>query len=178
MTNERNKVSRITFSELMSVSKKIRQFAVVIRVSNLVVPLSRDKNISLLWQYGLWSFQMGYTKLERFLHKNQHTQRKLLNFENWTNGEPQQLAKIRVCKVDFFILPLFLVPKLRSVHSWRRRQSYFFFVSQFMAFKYSLIYIKINGISQNHSPLPFHIQNSSFFQVVLLQLSDLSQKQQ
>ena len=41
-----------------------------------------------LWQYGLWSFQTGYTKLERFLHKNQHTQRKLLNFENWTNGEP------------------------------------------------------------------------------------------
>ena len=42
-----------------------------------------------LWQYGLWSFQTGCTKLERFLHKNQHTQRKLLNFENWTNGEPQ-----------------------------------------------------------------------------------------
>ena len=42
-----------------------------------------------LWQYGLWNFQMGYTKLERLLHKNQHTQRKLLNFENWTNGEPQ-----------------------------------------------------------------------------------------
>ena len=42
-----------------------------------------------VWQYGLWSFQTGYTKLERFLHKNQHTQSKLLNFENWTNGEPQ-----------------------------------------------------------------------------------------
>ena len=28
-------------------------------------------------------------KLERFLPKNQHTQRKVLNFENWTNGEPQ-----------------------------------------------------------------------------------------
>ena len=42
-----------------------------------------------LWQYGLWSFQTEYTKLERFLHKNQHTERKLLNFENWTNGEPQ-----------------------------------------------------------------------------------------
>ena len=42
-----------------------------------------------LWQYGLWSFQTGGTKLERFLPKNQHTQRKLLNFENWTNGEPQ-----------------------------------------------------------------------------------------
>ena len=31
-----------------------------------------------LWQYGLWSFQTGYAKLERFLHKNQHTQRKSL----------------------------------------------------------------------------------------------------
>jgi hypothetical protein len=30
----------------------------------------------------------GY-KIERLLHKNKHTQRKLLNFENWTNGEPQ-----------------------------------------------------------------------------------------
>ena len=36
-----------------------------------------------LWQYGLWSFQTGGTKLERFLPKNQHTQRKSLNFENW-----------------------------------------------------------------------------------------------
>ena len=39
----------------------------------------------------LWSFQTRYTKLERFLHKNQHTQRGLLNFENWTKGE---LSKI------------------------------------------------------------------------------------
>ena len=37
----------------------------------------------LLWQYGLWSFQTGDTKLERFLPKNQHTKRKLLNFEFW-----------------------------------------------------------------------------------------------
>ena len=34
---------------------------------------------SPVWQYGLWSFQ---TKLERFLPKNQHTQRKLLSFKN------------------------------------------------------------------------------------------------
>ena len=33
-----------------------------------------------LWHYGLWSFQTGDTKLERFLPKNQHTQRKLLSF--------------------------------------------------------------------------------------------------
>jgi hypothetical protein len=37
--------------------------------------------------YGITGY--GVTKLETFLHKNQHTQRKLLNFENWTNGEPQ-----------------------------------------------------------------------------------------
>ena len=42
--------------------------------------------ISGVWQYGLWSFQTGYIKLERFLPKNQHTQRKFFNFENWTNG--------------------------------------------------------------------------------------------
>ena len=44
-----------------------------------------------LWQYGLSSFQVGGTELERFLPKNQHTQRKLLNFENWCSGE---LSKI------------------------------------------------------------------------------------
>ena len=27
---------------------------------------------------------------------------KLLNFEDWTNGDPQQPAKIRVFKVDYF----------------------------------------------------------------------------
>ena len=39
-----------------------------------------------VWQYRLWSFQPGGTKLERFMPKNQHTQRKLLNFENWVIG--------------------------------------------------------------------------------------------
>ena len=47
----------------------------------------------LLWQYGLWSFQTGDTKLERVLPKNQHTQKKLLNFEFWTNGEPLKWPK-------------------------------------------------------------------------------------
>ena len=36
-------------------------------------------------------FQAGGTKLERFLHKNQYTQRKYLNFEFWINGK---LSKI------------------------------------------------------------------------------------
>ena len=45
-----------------------------------------------LWQYGLWSFQTGGTKLERFLPKNQHAQRKLLNFNNWVNGEVSKIG--------------------------------------------------------------------------------------
>ena len=40
--------------------------------------------VRALWQYGLWSFPTGGTKLERFLPQNRHTQRKLLNFENTT----------------------------------------------------------------------------------------------
>ena len=47
-----------------------------------------------LWQYGLWSFQTGCTKLKRFFPKNQHTQRKLLNFENWVNGVNGEVSKI------------------------------------------------------------------------------------
>ena len=46
-----------------------------------------------LWQYGLWSFQTGGTKLERFLPKNQHTERKLLNFVNWVSGEVSKIGR-------------------------------------------------------------------------------------
>ena len=47
--------------------------------------INNDFGAWVLWQYGLWSFQAGGTKSKRFLHKNQHTQRKLLNFEFWIN---------------------------------------------------------------------------------------------
>ena len=50
--------------------------------------------ICSLWQYGLSSFQAGDTKLEIFLPKNQHTERKLLNFEKWINGKVSKSAKI------------------------------------------------------------------------------------
>ena len=49
-----------------------------------------------VWQYGLWTFQAGGKKLERFLPKNQHTQRKLLNFENWVNGEVSIILENKV----------------------------------------------------------------------------------
>ena len=82
----------------------------------------------IIWHYRLWSFKTRNTKLERFLHKNPHTQRKLLNFEN---GEPQQLVKIRVFKIDYFILSLFLVPKLRSVaqNEWKKHPYIYFLLS-------------------------------------------------
>ena len=37
-------------------------------------------------------FSNGGTKLERFMSKNEHTQRKLLNFENWVNGEVSKIG--------------------------------------------------------------------------------------
>ena len=46
----------------------------------------------VLWHYGLWSFQTGGTKLGRFLLKNQHTQRELLNFENLVSGEVSKIG--------------------------------------------------------------------------------------
>ena len=69
-----------------------------IQISTLILQAPMAKSCLALmhawcWlcQYGLWSFQVGGTKLERFLHRNQHTQRKLLNFDLWINGE---LSKI------------------------------------------------------------------------------------
>ena len=40
---------------------------------------------------GCGVFKWGVQGLERFLHKNQHNHRKLLNFEFWINGK---LSKI------------------------------------------------------------------------------------
>ena len=48
---------------------------------------------------GVVEFSIGGTKLERFLPKNPHTQRKLLNFENWCNGEVLKLGIILENKV-------------------------------------------------------------------------------
>ena len=48
-------------------------------------------NIMAVW---VVEFSNGGTKLERFLPKNQHTQRKLLDFKNWVNGEMSNSAKI------------------------------------------------------------------------------------
>ena len=36
----------------------------------------------------------GEAQNQKIFHKNQHTQRKLLNSENWVNGEVSKRAKI------------------------------------------------------------------------------------
>ena len=66
---------------------------------------SISKNhILALWQYGLWSFQTGGTKFERFLPQNQCTQRKLFNFENWISGGLRSFQNFKVLKVNYFHL--------------------------------------------------------------------------
>ena len=60
---------------------------------NLVTYMKPGTVLSMQMQMALWSFQTGGTKLERFLPKNQHTQRKLSNFENWVSGEVSKSAK-------------------------------------------------------------------------------------
>ena len=69
----------------------------------------------MVWQYGLWGFQTGATKLERFLPKNQHTQRKLLNFENWIIGGLQKFSKMRVLEINHFNLRYFFTEKMKII---------------------------------------------------------------
>ena len=52
---------------------------------------------------GCGVFNGGIQSQKGFWLKINCSQMKLLNFENWTNGEPQQLAKIRVFKVGYLI---------------------------------------------------------------------------
>ena len=43
------------------------------------------------------------TKLEKLLSKNKHTQRKILNYANWCNGEVSKSAKIILSKSIFYV---------------------------------------------------------------------------
>ena len=79
---------------------KIAIFAIWKKYEGCEIHRARERSLLAglqtwkVWQYGVWSFQTGDTKLERFLPKNQHIQRKLLNFEFWINGELSKSAKI------------------------------------------------------------------------------------
>ena len=83
-----------------------------------------------LWQYGLWSFQGGGTKLERFLHKNQHTQKKLSNFKFWINGKLLKSAKIRLSKSIFYVKNHLKLSQFFFIEEYQFRST--FFDSQFL----------------------------------------------
>ena len=55
-----------------------------------------------VWQYGLWSFQTGNTKLDFCLRIN-IPQKKLLNFVFWINGELSKSVKIWLSKSIFYV---------------------------------------------------------------------------
>ena len=83
MTNKHASLFYITTSQLFKNSTIICFFPKGIHdITCLTCTRDYDNTV-------LWSFQGRGTKLERFLYKNQHTQRDFLNFENWTTGEPQ-----------------------------------------------------------------------------------------
>ena len=57
------------------------------------VEMEANETRFVLWQYRLWGFQTRDTKLGRFLPENQHTQRKLMNFEFWINDKLSKSTK-------------------------------------------------------------------------------------
>ena len=83
----------------------LRHFSKDVKLSKISC-FNWNSYLVCLYKYGnmgCWVFKGKDTKLERFLHKNQHTQRKLLNFENWVNGEVSKSAKIWLSKSIFYV---------------------------------------------------------------------------
>ena len=60
-------------------------------------------------------FSSGGTKLERFLNKNQHTQRKLLNYEFWINSKLSKIGHNFSNKICAPKLVFFNEKKLRKI---------------------------------------------------------------
>jgi hypothetical protein len=67
-------------------------------------------------------FSNGVKKLEGFLPKNQHTQRELLNFENWVNGDVSKSVK-KCQNLTFKIIRIFLI--FFSIEEYQFRSTFF-----------------------------------------------------
>ena len=73
-------------------------------------------------------FSNGGYKIRRFLPKNQHTQRKLLNFENWVNGEMSKSANspnLLTFKVNFLCQKLSESFSIFFVEEYQFRSTFF-----------------------------------------------------
>ena len=64
-----------------------------IEIVTILVHYQPSYNTSHYGNTGCGVFKGGGTKLGRFLPKNQHPQRKLLNFENWISGGLRSFQK-------------------------------------------------------------------------------------
>ena len=70
---------------------------------------------------GCGVFKWGVIKLETFLPKNQHTQRKFLNFENWVNGEVSKVPKF-----DQNLTKIWLSKSIFDVKNYPNLADFFF----------------------------------------------------
>ena len=101
LINVRRKSLSKLFIHCLEAKRCLESWANLANVMPYISGLVWRQNEYTLWQCGLWSFQTGGTKLEIFLPKNQHTQSKLLNFENWVSGEVSKKPNLLTFKVNF-----------------------------------------------------------------------------
>ena len=81
--------------------------------------MHKSSKAPILYYYGNTGggvFKKGGTKLERFLLKNQHTQRKSLNFENWVNNG--EVSKVQTFYQNSTFKVNFLCQKLSESFSF------------------------------------------------------------
>ena len=72
-------------------------------------------------------FQVRDTKLERFLPKNQLTQRKVMNTENWCSGEVSESAKIVLLKTIFSVINHWNLSQFFVIEEYHFRSTFFVF---------------------------------------------------
>ena len=72
-----------------------------------------------------WVFKWVYTKWERLLPKNQHTWRKLSNFENLSNGEVTKSVKIQHSKSISYVKNHGNLSHLIFMEEYQFRSRYF-----------------------------------------------------
>ena len=94
ITNSCMYIYRMTrIKEMNSLNLDIHHDSISTSIPQKKSPFTRLK----VWHYQLWSFKTRNTKLEKKMHKNQHTQSKLLSIG--LMGSLSSLQKIRVLKL-------------------------------------------------------------------------------
>ena len=85
--NEKKKRTHLTLYALQMFKKDLQKFPVNYLEHCQLHGIFMGISLFPIMVIRVVEFSSGGAKLERFLPKNQHTQSKLLNFENWCNGE-------------------------------------------------------------------------------------------